>query len=378
MGAHRDDAYGPDDPEAAEARAALVAEIARTGALDDPAWRAAFEEVPRHVFVPYYFVGRPGGYDRLWGGDRDPARRRRWLHGAYVDGPLATRVRDGEQISSSSQPSLMARMLTELEVRDGDRVLEIGAGTGYNAALLCHRLGDKLVTTMDLDPEITESARAHLATAGYRPAVVTGDGARGCPEGAPYDRIIATCTLPSVPTAWLEQCRPGARILAPLATGVIALRVGDGGSEDSGGDGGNGRNRGSGGSGRNKGSAEDGGSVGRRGDGARGTCAEGHFLQTAAFFVPLRGMPGTALIHRPLGGLPRRAIENDLFRFLLALTAGSLDPHEALSLWEREHRPGRERFGVTIAGGRQWAWLDDPAGPYVWPLSVGGISRGGQ
>lgn len=198
MGAHRDDAYGPDDPEAAEARAGLVAEIARTGALDDPVWRTAFEEVPRHVFVPYYFVGRPGGYDRLWSGDRDPERRRRWLHGAYLDGPLATRVRDGEQLSSSSQPSLMARMLAELDVRDGDRVLEIGAGTGYNAALLCHRLGDKLVTTMDLDPEITESARTHLATAGYRPAVVTGDGARGCPERAPFDRIIATCTLPSV------------------------------------------------------------------------------------------------------------------------------------------------------------------------------------
>ncbi|MFE1956809.1 methyltransferase domain-containing protein [Streptomyces sp. NPDC059479] len=359
MGAHRDDAYGPDDPEAAEARAGLVAEIALTGALEDPAWRAAFEEVPRHVFVPYYFVGRPGGYDRLWSGDRDPARRRRWLHGAYADGPLATRVRDGEQISSSSQPSLMARMLAELDVRDGDRVLEIGAGTGYNAALLCHRLGDKFVTTMDLDPEITESARAHLATAGYRPAVVTGDGARGCPERAPFDRIIATCTLPSVPTAWLEQCRPGARILAPLATGVIALQVGGGEYE-----------------GEYGGEGTYGGASGG-GDGARGTFAEGHFLHTAAFFVPLRGMPGTALMHRPLGGLPRRAIENDLFRFLLALTAGSLDPHEALSLWEREHRPGRERFGVTIAEGRQWAWLDDPAGPYVWPLSVGGISRGG-
>ncbi|MFE4174780.1 methyltransferase domain-containing protein [Streptomyces sp. NPDC056909] len=375
MGAHRDDAYGPDDPEAAEARAGLVAEIARTGALDDPVWRTAFEEVPRHVFVPYYFVGRPGGYDRLWSGDRDPERRRRWLHGAYMDGPLATRVRDGEQLSSSSQPSLMARMLAELDVRDGDRVLEIGAGTGYNAALLCHRLGDKLVTTMDLDPEITESARTHLATAGYRPAVVTGDGARGCPERAPFDRIIATCTLPSVPAAWLEQCRPGARILAPLATGVIALRVGGGGyggpyGEAVGGSGGDG--------GGGNGSGGDGGGGGRGGgDGARGIYAEGHFLHTAAFFVPLRGMPGTALMHRPLGGLPRRAIENDLFRFLLALTAGSLDPHEALSLWEREHRPGRERFGVTIAEGRQWAWLDDPAGPYVWPLSVGGISRGG-
>ena len=57
--------------------------------------------------------------------------------------------------------------------------------------------------------------------------MITGDGARGCPERAPFDRIIATCTLPSVPFAWLPQCRPGARILAPLSTGLIALRVRD-------------------------------------------------------------------------------------------------------------------------------------------------------
>lgn len=340
MGAHRDEAYGPDDAAAARARAVLVEEIAASGALDDPAWRAAFEEVPRHVFVPYYFVSRPGGYDRLWSGDPDAARRQRWLRGAYADGPLATRVRDGELISSSSQPSLMARMLVELDVRDGDRVLEIGAGSGYNAALLAHRLGDKLVTTIDLDPEITESARTHLAAAGYRPAVFTGDGARGVPERAPFDRIIATCTLPSVPAGWLAQCRPGARILAPLATGLIALRVGDG---------------------------------------TDGRCAEGRFLHTPAFFVPLRGVPGGGpTARRPLGGLPRRTAENDLFRFLLALTSGSLDPHEALSLWERERRPERERFGVTVAGDRQWAWLDDPSGPYLWPLGPGGFSLGGS
>ncbi|MFD8916338.1 methyltransferase domain-containing protein [Streptomyces sp. NPDC088147] len=357
MGAHREDVYGPDEADVADARAGLIREIAVTGALDDPAWREAFEAVPRHLFVPYYFVGRPGGYDRLWRGDPDPVRRRRWLRGAYVDGPLATRVRDGELISSSSQPSLMARMLVELDVRDGDRVLEIGAGSGYNAALLCHRLGDELVTTVDVDPEITESARSHLAAAGYRPAVITGDGGRGCPERAPFDRIIATCTLPSVPTAWLSQCRPGARILAPLATGLISLRVGKA-AHGNGAQGGGGRGR---------------------GEGERGTCAEGHFLNTAAYFVPLRGVPGsTALARRPLGGLPRRASENELFRFLLTLTSGSLDPHEALSLWERERHPERERFGVTLTAGRQWAWLDDPAGPYVWPLSPGGVSPGGS
>ncbi|MEU6995287.1 methyltransferase domain-containing protein [Streptomyces sp. NPDC046465] len=312
-----------------DARAALVREIGASGAWQEaPAWRAAFEAVPRHLFVPYYYVGASGGYERLWGEDPDERRRARWLRGCYTDTPLATRVRDGELVSSSSQPSLMAKMLAELAVPDGEScdVLEIGAGTGYNAALLAHRLGDDHVTTVDLDPEITESARQHLAAAGYRPAVVTGDGAAGCPERAPYDRIIATCTLTSVPRAWLGQCRPGARILAPLATGLIALTVAD---------------------------AEH---------------AEGRFLHTPAYFVPLRGGDARAPYEQHIGGLPRGALQNELFRFLLELTAGSLDPHEALALWQREGLPVRERFGITVRGPYEWAWLDDPEGPYVWPL----------
>ncbi|WP_351227695.1 methyltransferase domain-containing protein [Streptomyces sp. NPDC002133] len=336
MGAQRD-APAVQDPfagPAAEVRRALVRRIAATGALEDHAWRAAFEEVPRHLFVPYYYVSTFAGYERLWCGDHDPDRRERWLRGAYADGPLATRVRDGRLLSSSSQPSLMARMLDALGVRDGHHVLEIGAGTGYNAALLSHRLGDALVTTVELDPEITESARAHLTAAGYHPTMITVDGARGCPERGPFDRIIATCALPSVPQGWLAQCRPGARILAPLATGLVALHVQDGGH------------------------------------------AEGRFLHTPAYFVPLRGgMSVRASVPRS-AGLPRRAADSELFHFLLALTAGSLDPHEALSLWQREQRPERERFGVTVSGRHQWAWLDDPEGPYAWPLAATGRDEG--
>ncbi|MFJ1971402.1 methyltransferase domain-containing protein [Streptomyces sp. NPDC087903] len=315
---------------ALSARAALVREIDASGAWDaDPVWREAFEAVPRHLFVPYYYVGIRGGYERRWGESPDPGTRERWLRGAYADAPLATRLRDGELVSSSSQPSLMAMMLVELGVRDGDRVLEIGAGTGYNAALLAHRLGaDDLVTTVDLEPEITESARRHLAAAGHHPAVVTGDGARGVPERAPYDRIIATCTLPSIPLAWPAQCRPGARVLAPLATGLIALTV------------------------RNAGHAD------------------GRFLHTPAYFVPLRGASRTEPETEPTRpeGVPRRAVDHERFRFLLALTRGALEPREAYALWEREDMPRRERYGITVDGAHEWAWLDDPEGPYTWPL----------
>ncbi|MGW2423891.1 methyltransferase domain-containing protein [Streptomyces sp. NPDC001709] len=313
---------------AVAARAALVREIDAAGAwARDPVWCAAFATVPRHLFVPYYYVAGPRGYERRWGESPEPEARERWVRGAYTDAPLATRLRDGELVSSSSQPSLMARMLVALDVEDGDRVLEVGAGTGYNAALLAFRLGDDdLVTTIDLEPEITESARRHLDAAGFHPAVVTGDGARGVPERAPFDRIIATCELSTVPRAWLAQCRPGARILTPLATGLLALTVRDP---------------------------------------AHG---EGRFLPTAAYFVPLRGDGRPEPEGVSLAGLPGRARDQETFRFLLALTRGTLDPREAYALWEREGMPERERYGVTVGGEQAWAWLDEPQGPYAWPL----------
>ncbi|MGW7527746.1 methyltransferase domain-containing protein [Streptomyces sp. NPDC054783] len=316
------------DRLAAAARDALVREIDAEGAwAGDPVWREAFTAVPRHLFVPYYYVAGPRGYERRWGESPDPRARERWVRGVYEDVPLATRLRDGELVSSSSRPSLMARMLAALEAEDGDRVLEVGAGTGYNAALLAHRLGDDdLVTTVDLEPEITESARRHLEAAGFRPAVVTGDGARGVPERAPFDRIIATCELSTVPRAWLAQCRADARILTPLATGLLALTVRD------------------------------------------ATHGEGRFLSTPAHFVPLRGEARPEPEGVPLAGLPGRAREQETFRFLLALTRGTLDPQEACSLWEREGMPERERYGVTVDGEQAWAWLDEPEGPYTWPL----------
>lgn len=307
----------------------LVREIEAGGGLTDPAWRAAFEEVPRELFVPYFYAPlRGGGYERFWRDDPDPGRRARWAEGVYADQPLATRVRDGELLSSSSQPSLMARMLEYLDVADDSNVLEIGTGPGYNAGLLCHRLGDSRVTTVDLDPDITEAARRHLAAAGHRPHVVTGDGARGCPARGPYDRVIATCALPRVPPPWLTQCVPGALILAPVASGLVRLRVTDGGR------------------------------------------ASGHFTGTPAFFVPLRGGTGeqpVQKVRRP-GGVPGDALRDDGFRFLLALTEGRLEPVEAYALWRDQGGPGRERYGMSAGPGGQWVWLDDPEGPYVWPM----------
>jgi protein-L-isoaspartate O-methyltransferase len=322
-------------------RARMVRRIVAGGGLRDPAWRAAFAEVPRHLFVLGYApeggarhaddgngAGEGNGTDGTEGGagsgadgsgadgglgaeagcedadGRGATRARlRELAGAYADRPIATHVRDGELVSSSSQPSLMALMCEALLVADGQRVLEIGAGTGYNAALLAHRLGPGAVTTVDLDAEITEAARAHLLAYGTPAArsvtVVTGDGALGHRAGAPYDRIVATCELPAIPPAWLEQTRPGGLVLAPFATGLVRLTV-------------HGPRR-----------------------------AEGRFLPTPAFFVPLRGASAGGPGRR--GGLGER-------------------------LFGRGPHPDRTRFGLSVDGDRQWVWLDDPAGPDVWEV----------
>ena len=168
-------------------------------------WRDAFEQVPRHVFVPRYFAG-----NELVDG-ADSAQHERWLDAVYSDDPLVTQRTEvpGTNLflptSSSTRPSLMARMLGLLNANPQDRVLEIGTGTGYNAALLAHRLGDANVTSIDIDANLVDTARAHLAEIGYRPHLVAGDGAAGVSDRAPFTRILATAGVGAVPAAWVAQ-----------------------------------------------------------------------------------------------------------------------------------------------------------------------------
>src|ERR1700754_5081751 len=137
----------------------LAASLAENGVLDDPAWRAAFESVPRHVFVPRFYRQRPHGD---W--SETTAEDDGWLDAVYSDAPLVTALAEIESgsrvtVSSSSKPVLMARMFAALDVRDGMKVLEIGPGTGYNAALLTHRLGDENVFSVDIGADFVGTAR---------------------------------------------------------------------------------------------------------------------------------------------------------------------------------------------------------------------------
>jgi methyltransferase of ATP-grasp peptide maturase system len=201
-----------------EAKAvALADELEVHGHLTDQRWRSAFEAVPRHVFVPRFYDD-----DQRFVDGTDPEQRDRWLSTVYSDISLVTQrasLPDTDvdwPTSSSSMPRLMAGMLELLSVADGHRVLEIGTGTGYNAALLSHRLGASNVTSIDLDPRLVADARERLASIGYRPHLVTGDGADGVSERAPYDSIIATCAVPAIPAAWITQVVEGGTILTDV------------------------------------------------------------------------------------------------------------------------------------------------------------------
>ncbi|MCP9206191.1 methyltransferase domain-containing protein [Streptomyces sp. NEAU-Y11] len=198
-----------------------------------PEWERAFWAAPRHAFLP----------EKVWVGDglaacvrsADPSA---WLHAAYADGPVVTQINDGTDpgsgdrwpSSSASAPSIVFRMLDMLSVANGHRVLEIGTGTGWNAGLLAHRLGAGLVTTVEVDPALAAQAAAGLTAAGLEPRVVTDDGVAGYAAGAPYDRVIATCSVRQVPRAWVKQTKPGGVILTPWESpwfcyGLLRLTV---------------------------------------------------------------------------------------------------------------------------------------------------------
>jgi protein-L-isoaspartate O-methyltransferase len=217
-------------------RAALVDMLVTSRDLRSKEWITAFSDTPRHLFTPQILTTTLDGANQQLTAERYDE----WLALAYSDTSLVTHnlphgagylLPDGEPLrvptSSSTMPSLMARMLEILDVQDGMRVLEIGTGTGYNAALLTHRLGSENVVSIDIDPTLVEHAGQRLTTLGHRPHLATGDGAAGVPDHGPYDRIIATAAVHEIPTAWIHQLAPGGKILCnlrgDLAGGTLCL-----------------------------------------------------------------------------------------------------------------------------------------------------------
>ncbi|MFG2287267.1 methyltransferase domain-containing protein [Streptomyces sp. NPDC048595] len=200
-----------------QGHAALVQRLDERGLLS-PEWRAVWERTPREAYLP----------EQVWRQDPDrcrPVTAEERAALVAADEPVVTQIDDGAEggpgvaTSSNSMPSMVARMLGLLDVRDGQNVLEIGTATGQVAGLLSGRVGDQLVTSVEIDASLSAQAERYLSAAGHRPRLVVADGAHGWPAGAPYDRVIATCALRHVPYELVEQLRPGGLLVAP--------RVGD-------------------------------------------------------------------------------------------------------------------------------------------------------
>ncbi|GAA4226161.1 ATP-grasp peptide maturase system methyltransferase [Actinomadura meridiana] len=209
-----------------ERLAALIDGVETGGYLPEPAddWRRALRAVPRHAFVPPRAWTADGPIDQA-------ARPTQWWDAVYSDAPIITQADDGatdpttgQGIATSSLSALSSVLynMRALDLDEGHRVLEIGTGTGYSAALTAQIVGSSgSVVSVEVDAEVATRAAKNVAgglPAGVpAPTLVTGDGADGHAADAPYDRVHATCSVQSIPPAWLKQTRPGGRIVTPYA-----------------------------------------------------------------------------------------------------------------------------------------------------------------
>ncbi|RJQ78035.1 protein-L-isoaspartate O-methyltransferase [Pseudonocardiaceae bacterium YIM PH 21723] len=365
--------------------------------LPDDRWKRAFLEVPRHVFLPRFFIP---GTDADWRAvdSTDPD----WLELVYSDRVLVTQLDDdpdswpaartlgfgtGVATSSSSMPAIMSIMLHALLAEPGHRVLEIGAGTGYNAGLLCHFLGTAAVTSVDIDPTIVEQAHGALAHCGFHPTVTAADGAAGYPANAPYDRLLATCAVSRIPDSWLDQVTPGGQIVTtlhrPIGAGLVRLTVGSGYAEG-------------------RVLAEDGRFMPLRAHRApalrellieaeqtpkttRHTTLTGTAVTSAysdfEFFAGLMLPEAQAVTVTPDGGTTEHwLVDTDGSWARHTTRAGDhwVDQGGPRQLWnlaelahDRWHelgRPGRDRFGLTVRKDTQYFWLDSPDSAHTWPF----------
>lgn len=211
--------------------------------VTDPAsrWRPLVAATPRHPFVPRWWArGETGG----WTVHDGPTSGPDWLAAAYSDRSLITRVGtahadhasrgdhpEGKPTSLSTQPGLVVAMYRHATITDDSDVLDIGTGSGYGTALLCKRLGDTHVTSIDVDDYLTKTAADRLDATGLHPQIITGDATALLP--GTYDRIVSMVSVAPVPSSWLAALRPGGRLVTTIAgTGLLvtADKIPDGGA----------------------------------------------------------------------------------------------------------------------------------------------------
>src|SRR6266545_3232579 len=172
----------------------MVSDLVRDGYVRTPEVERAFRAVPRERFVEL---------------DRQRS--------AYADTPLP--IPNGETISA---PSMIAIMLEEADLRGEMNVLDVGTGSGYNAALLAEIVGAVNVVSIERHPDLLAFARENLRSAGYDVLLAGGDGTLGYEPRAPYDRIVVTAGAPRLAKSWIQQTKIGGRIIAPIGRSTFS------------------------------------------------------------------------------------------------------------------------------------------------------------
>ncbi|ASU80190.1 protein-L-isoaspartate carboxylmethyltransferase [Actinopolyspora erythraea] len=372
-------------------RAARLAErLEADGALHDPAWKAAVAATPRHELVPTFYRQTPDNYE--W--EPVDATTPEGLDAAYSPTTLVTSL-DGRDhpLSSSTKPDLIVTMLELLDIDEEHRVLAVGTGTGYTTALLTHRLGDRDVYSVDIDPPLVDAARDRLARLGHHPTLACRDGADGLPEHAPYDRIIATCSVPRVPWNWAEQLTPGGTVLVNVMPGAfnaggLALLHQRGNRLE-------GRfssqwasfmkMRGAGPTAPDEHRAPDTGSSRTRATTTPPApwwdnrlvwlLAQFHGLPDGVTIGmrldPDTGQPTAATMTAPDGSSADIALTATNGRYEVTETGPTplWEPVEhAHRTWLTHGKPDWPRLGITATEHRQWLWIDHPHNPTHWPL----------
>ncbi|MET7328018.1 ATP-grasp peptide maturase system methyltransferase [Nonomuraea sp. NPDC005650] len=354
-------------------------------------WRTAIETVPRERFLGEAVFLRDKDRGDLWTPvQRSDMSADEWLSRAYANETWVTQVNGvmaeeatgtvtGQPSSSSTFPGLVVLMLEAAQIGEGDKVLEIGTGTGYSTSLMCQRLGNAAVTSVEYDPTVAMRARQAITSAGYAPTLIEGDGLYGHAEGAPYDRLIATCSVRVIPWAWPRQVRAGGTITAPMwgwmgGTAFAHLTVADDGT------------------------------------------ASGRFLKDDLYFMTARSHlpPPRPPMVKGIGDARESRIDPSILHnetalwvaqlavpqgqfswetdtiFLVDVGTGSRadtrpDPehgwtvyqHGRVSLWDEVEKailtwqeagqPHQSGFGLTVTSKSQQVWLGDPDGP-SWDL----------
>ena len=180
-------------------RETLVASLKREGRIRTAKVEKAFLEVSRENFVPEMIKNY-----------------------AYVDTPLE--IGNGQTISA---PHMVAIMCEALDIKKGQSILEIGAGSGYHAAIVSKIVGENgHVYTVERFPSLAERAKKNLENAGIKNVTVeTGDGSEGLPQHAPYERIYVTCAAPEIPKPLVEQLKDLGKMLVPVGRLICNLEL---------------------------------------------------------------------------------------------------------------------------------------------------------